>query len=324
MTIWGIVENLCSDAIFIVIAIVTSWIWITLTNRRKLQQFFNTSITKRLVIYLSLIRVLPFGTIGISGKKLSYQGHAVAYGEMRGASKIKDLFSFIVPKLVEVSQTIGKLFLSDVAIQTIVSPMEEGKLETQASFIAFGSSAYNVASAHIEGFEENIVKFRFGSEKIAAIDNSKPNPIAFSDTDPGVYTLPGTVDVHSPRPVTIPSGVALDPEIFSIHSELLHNAVDAEKLGENTPSAILVEGVPPITDTTYGFVERIIDSEYTRALFYVAGLSEFSTAAASHYLAAQWLSLYGKYGANKSFIIMLRFDPSDFEKWSVVFERELN
>jgi len=41
-TISGVVENLVADIIFIMLAFIVSGIWVTLTYRRKLQQFFHT------------------------------------------------------------------------------------------------------------------------------------------------------------------------------------------------------------------------------------------------------------------------------------------
>ncbi len=88
MTWYGILENLLSDFILAAIIIIGSWLWIYFTYRRSLQKFFYVSKTKRLVIYLSNLTVLPFGSIGITGKKLSYTGDTVAYGEMQGAGQI--------------------------------------------------------------------------------------------------------------------------------------------------------------------------------------------------------------------------------------------
>src|SRR3989304_5690384 len=93
MTLWGILENIASDILFILLAIFLAWVWTQLTQRRGLQDFFSVSKAKRLVIYLSRLDVLPFGAIGASGRKFSYQGEAVAYGEMQGANQIRQLFS---------------------------------------------------------------------------------------------------------------------------------------------------------------------------------------------------------------------------------------
>lgn len=230
MTIWGIVENLISDVIFIVLAIIASAIWVSLTNRRKLQLFFHTTDTKRLVVYLSAINVLPFGATGKSGKKLSYQGQAVAYGEMQGANQIKNLFSFIIPKLTEVSQTIGKLFLSDVVVQTTISPSESSFFDSQASFIALGSPAYNSAAASIESLDKNVAKFQYGTKKLSDIEGSPFAPITYSSSDPQAYPEPGTITAAYKEPYIFPSGEYINPDKFSVYSELIHGAFDAKKL----------------------------------------------------------------------------------------------
>ena len=86
-------------------------------------------------------------------------------------------------------------------------------------------------------------------------------------------------------------------------------------------SAILVGGIPPITDASFGFVERLVDSEGKKNIFYAAGLSELGTAGAAHFLATEWARLHRKYGDSISFVVMLRIEPADFRRWSIVFER---
>jgi hypothetical protein len=85
-------------------------------------------------------------------------------------------------------------------------------------------------------------------------------------------------------------------------------------------SEIVVKDVRSFTDPTYGFVQRTKDSQ-GRTLFYVAGLSTLGTVGAAHYLLTQWKYLYKRFGREKPFFIMLRFDPKDYRIWTFSFEK---
>jgi hypothetical protein len=198
------------------------------------------------------------------------------------------------------------LLFADVLVQVLLSPIDEGELEAEAPFIAFGSAAYNVASDYIENIAPGSVRFRFGTlseEKVEFLQRKVPS--VASSTDEGVYVTP-------------PSGTAT--AWFPPGSEKIHKARGDE---EDIPSAILIDDVPDFTDTTYGFIERVNDPDADRMLFYVAGLSEFSTTGAAYFLASEWRSLERKYSDDQAFLVMLLFQEPDFTKWSIVFEREL-
>ena len=67
-----------------------------------------------------------------------------------------------------------------------------------------------------------------------------------------------------------------------------------------------INNTPAVVDPTYSFVHRIVDKGKTRAIFYVAGLSELGTIGAMGYLARNWKALERVYRSDKSFLIMLR------------------
>ncbi len=79
--------------------------------------------------------------------------------------------------------------------------------------------------------------------------------------------------------------------------------------------------MPAITDNTYGFVERLVDTVSKRCIFSCAGLSELGTVGAAKFLSAEWSHLCDRYGFDKGFVIMLKFDPSDYTGRSIIFER---
>ena len=169
MTVIGILENIVADIFVLVLGIVLPLLIITVTKRRKLQRFFNVQKTKRIVTYISNLGVLPFGSTGISGQKMSFTGEAVASEEMQAANQINDLFNIAIPKLTKVSKTVGRLLFSDVKADLLVSPLDKSELEQQTSYIAFGSPAYNIASSNIEGLNLGVVKFRIGSLRLSEV-----------------------------------------------------------------------------------------------------------------------------------------------------------
>jgi hypothetical protein len=327
MTFCGILENMIADVLLAFIVIIISWVWIRITYRRSLQLFFGVSQTKRLVIYLSNIQVLRFGSFGREGKKLSYNGEAIDNGEMQIASQIRNLFSFPIPKLTEVSKTIGKLLLSDITVDVMVSPKHESDLEAKAPYIALGSLAYNSGSSYIEHIGKGAVRFQFGVMRESDFQpGTGINPIAESATDtrnfdlesvyPITHNIGGTITVlgesENFRYTIPPSGIPSP-----------HDPISADESGSNKQSAIIVDGLPPITDTNYGIIERILDSKSERVLYYVAGLSEFSTKGAGYYLATQWKEMNKKFKSNQPFLIILSIVPSDYTKCSIIAEKKL-
>lgn len=301
MTICGVLENLVSDVIFILIAIFLGWVFIRVTRQRNLHRFFLTGKRKRLTVYLSNLMVRPYGAAGINGRIMSYQGSAVAYGEMESANRIRDLFSLVVPSLSDDPGLLRRVLLSDVKVQITISPLDQENLETESSVVSFGSGAYNAMSSYIEESLIPLASFRYG---ILTVDDSRvyiptQRPTAYS-TDSEVTFIPGLVP---------PSGVGINSR---------------RPDDEDITSAIIVEGIPPIEDTTYGFVERIFVEESDRFIFFIAGLSEFSTEGAAYYLLSQWSQLDRKYRNKEHFIVLLNFDDDDNRKFSVVLDRVAN
>lgn len=88
--------------------------------------------------------------------------------------------------------------------------------------------------------------------------------------------------------------------------------------------SINIDGIPQITDPLYCFVQRLIEPESKRILFYVASLSEHGTKSAAFFLATQWKMLYRKYKNNQPFIIMLRVNPNDYKRWEIIFEKKFS
>ena len=76
----------------------------------------------------------------------------------------------------------------------------------------------------------------------------------------------------------------------------------------------------------YGFAQRIVTRgrggrEVGRTLFYVAGLNEYGTTGALDYLMENWRRLYNEYGADKSFVVMLKFEAGR-DRGMLLFDQE--
>ena len=309
MSILGIFENICADLLLLFLGIAGAWAWARFTHRRRLQDFFNVSDIKRLLIYISRIDVKAFGALGVDKYKMSYEGVSVDYQEMQVGNQIKEMFRFFIPKLAEASKGIGTLLLSDVSVQVLVSPENESDIDAQSPIITLGSPALNKVSSFVEK-QQDTVNFKIGKLKKKDLSNYLVNPMAFSDSDAGYYGSEDKIGYGS-----LPSGTAsaFDPNLFPYINSPIPDAQEE--------SEIVVKDVKNFTDPTYGFVQRIKDNRADRSLFYIAGLSTLGTVGAAHYLLTQWEFLYKKYGTEKPFFIMLRFDPKDYKKWTFSFEK---
>jgi len=258
MSISGIFENIVADLLLIFLGIIGAWTWARFTHRRRLQNFFNISDIKRLLIYISRIDVKAFGAIGADRYKMSYEGVSVDYQEMQVANQIKELFSFFIPKLAEASKSIGSLLLSDISVQVLVSPENESDIDAQSPIITLGSPALNNVSSFVEK-QQNIVGFKIGKLRKKDLNNYPVNPLAFSSTDTGQYGSEDKIGYG-----VMPSGTAsaFDPNLFPyINSPISDFQEESE---------IVVKDVKNFTDPTYGFVQRTRDNR-GRSMFYVAG-----------------------------------------------------
>jgi len=294
----GITEGVISNFVFLAITIVIGWCIFRFTRRTQLLKFFGINESRRIAIYLSELKLEQGDASGIDNRFYSYTGSAVAFGEMQSANRFRDLFNYFLPSLSDVPNFLSKLLISDVHVQLQHSPASTGEIEYSASFITFGSPVYNLASRFVESKLHS--KAQFSLQKTAFTNSDRT-------TNLGIM---GLVEIHdSPSP--IPSGTPIPEKRFETPSEPL------QWINQTT---INVEGIPPLHDSTYGFVERIIDHENKRSVFYVAGISELSTVGAANFLITEWGKLQQKFGNDKNFLVMLKFEPNDYRRWAKIFE----
>lgn len=298
MSWFGLAEGVISDFVFLVITIIIGWCIFKFTRRTQLLKFFGINESRRIVIYLSELKLEEGDASGIDNRLYSYTGSAVAFGEMQSANRFRDLFNYFLPSISDVPNFLSKLLISDVHVQIQHSPESTDEIEYSTSFITFGSPVYNRASKFVESKLNS--KAQFSVQKTTFTNSDK-------STNLGIMGL--AKPSHGPG--SDPSGTPVPENRFETSSEPLKWI---------NQTIINVEGIPPLHDNTYGFVERIIDHENKRSVFYVAGISELSTVGAANFLRTEWGKLQRKFGNDKNFLVMLKFVPNDYRRWTKIFE----
>jgi hypothetical protein len=92
-----IVINVVSDIVTILLLLLVAWLILVLTNRNRLLDFFGVRKSRKIVVYLSNIRVIQGGSQGIDGQIRSYFGSVVVFSELFVATKFDELFSYPLP-----------------------------------------------------------------------------------------------------------------------------------------------------------------------------------------------------------------------------------
>lgn len=173
----NISSGLIANLLFAGLIITFGWIIYYVTERRKLLKFFNIADTKRMVIYLSNLRITPGGSIGIDNKPRAYAGTTVVYGEQEAAAKYKERFNYLAPSLSESPSFMSKILFADIKVTSLPSPLTEGKIEANSSIISFGSPGYNKVSEFIENLPDSVMQFVNNNREIQI--KNLPN---FTDT----------------------------------------------------------------------------------------------------------------------------------------------
>jgi hypothetical protein len=143
-------QNIASNLLTILIVAGVGWLIYFFTRRRRLLAFFGLKDRKRLVLYLSNVRVQSGGSLGIDGIPRAYSGTAIPSNETMLIPLFQRLFNFVIPGLTEQPGLLKWLLISDVAVESLPSPSRATEVEKDATFITVGSPAYNSASLRIE------------------------------------------------------------------------------------------------------------------------------------------------------------------------------
>jgi len=155
----SILSDLIANVIFTLLIIGFGWTLHYLTERRKLLKFFNITSSKRLVIYLSNIRVQSGGSIGTDNQPRGYFGTTVVLSELVTATKFKENFNYLAPALSESPKFLSKILFADIKVTIVPSVLHSQDIENQTTIISFGSPGYNVVSGEIEGDNRSRVRF---------------------------------------------------------------------------------------------------------------------------------------------------------------------
>lgn len=243
------IQNILSEFIALGIIFFVGWVIYHFTTRRRLLSFFGVKDSKRIVLYLSNLRVLAGGALGIDGIPRSFGESAIPLYESNLVSIFQRLFNFVIPGIESQPGFLKWVLLSDVTVEILASPLSEANIVNNSTFISIGSPGYNLASKRVEDSFNPIGRF--------TADNS----------------------------------------------------------------AIELSGIPPLTDLTYGFVQRVLSQDNKQTAFYVGGVSSLGTTGAAMFLAKRWRYLAKKYPEGKPFCVILKVAVEDSSKQEIVLER---
>jgi hypothetical protein len=152
-------QNIASNLLTILIIAIVGWLIYFFTRRARLLAFFGLKGQKRLVLYLSNVKVQQFGSVGVDGQPRSYAGTAIPDNEAVLIPIFQRVFNFVVPGLSEQPGLLKWFLISDVAVEAIASPGNVAQVEKEATFIAVGSPAYNSASLRVEQALNPLARF---------------------------------------------------------------------------------------------------------------------------------------------------------------------
>lgn len=331
MSISGIVDGVVANLIFVVFTIITGWTLFNLTERRKLLSFFGIGKSRKILIYLSKLKIKLFGSVGVDGRERSFEGTAIAYGEMTEAMRFRDLFNFLLPSISEKPNILSRILISDVNIQLLPSPDVSSQIEGSLPIVTIGSNAYNSISDYAENSQLSKIKFVLIENSVSDSDGSHQNRdwrnnLSAPLGDFGNFISPSGISTAGtailPSYGYGPSGPTVN-YYSSSGSSASYNNGNSGVQGQsqsNIAAIDLGDGII-LKETYYGVVQRIIEKENNRFIFYCAGLSEFSTAGSVYYLINHWHQLYKKYKDNYNFLIVMRFESSNFSNNSIVLEK---
>jgi hypothetical protein len=155
----SIAQNLVAEFLFLLILLALGWLLYRVTRRGPLLSFFGIKGPKRLVVYLSNLRIQQGGALGVDGLPRSFGENALPAYEADLMPWLQRLFNYVVPGTNEQPGFLKWLQLSDVVVEFAPSPLDESDIERDSTFIAVGSPGYNRASSYVEDSLHSIGRF---------------------------------------------------------------------------------------------------------------------------------------------------------------------
>jgi len=152
-------QNVASEFLALAILIVFGLLVYYSGSRRPRLSFFGIQRTKKLVVYLSRLRVQSGGAIGVDGTPRSFRESAIPAYEAKLMPALQRLFNYVVPGMEELPGFLNRLLLSDVDVEILPSPLDVSEIEGDFTFIAVGSPGYNLAASYVENSLHSIGRF---------------------------------------------------------------------------------------------------------------------------------------------------------------------
>jgi len=149
---------LLSIAAGVVVASVIAAIGVTiyvLTGRRRVKSFFGIGEHNRIVVYVSRLRIDPFGSKDLEGVPRSYRGPGAAGNEFQLASEIQRFFVRLSPRFLRNGRASSIVRWVDIEVEALISPQSPFELEMTDGIVCLGSGAYNAASRAVEAHDKS-------------------------------------------------------------------------------------------------------------------------------------------------------------------------
>lgn len=182
----GVVENIAANVITASIFTVlgaTAFIWLSVTQRRRLFRFFGVGRgTLDVRMYLSRLQVKPGGTSGTEPITKGYVGPAIVKMEYDAGLLLVDLFQpralALIPDVLR--DLLSTLFatLSEVNTEIEVAPNPEDFAEDRhlaQPLVTCGSAIYNSVSAHFLNRERSFYYFEKNAAGLRVLRARDPN-----------------------------------------------------------------------------------------------------------------------------------------------------
>ena len=305
---------LSPDLIFSLLLLIFFYAIFLLTKRRKLLKFFGIEKTMKLTIFTSNLIVERYGALGNDGIRYSFQGPAIPNEESKAATQLQNLFKYFLPSQVEKPGFLSKILISDVDVKTFPSPVKDNMVEQNATIVSLGLPPYNLISRYVEKSLHPSVRLDYVptvmETKNAIRTNLHQNQMLIPSDDAAGTAIPIRLAITSGSVVRSTTAEATDS---SAYSEVFSGSILESPEDNKHPlmPVLRVQGLPPITETSKGFIQKIFDSQNKRYFFYIAGLSENSTAGSAYYLVNNWESLNKEYGNETPFYVLLEVSNSN-------------
>ena len=155
----SVAQNLVAETLFLLILLALGWLLYRVTHRRPLLSFFGIKRPKRILVYLSNLRIQRGGALGVDGLSRLFGESAVPAYEAALMPWLQRLFNYVVPGTKEQPGFLKWLQLSDVVVEFVPSPLTESEIERDSTFLAVGSPGYSRASSYIEDSLHSIGRF---------------------------------------------------------------------------------------------------------------------------------------------------------------------